>query len=190
MRVNKHLALLFIGAFAALEVSAQNLVLNGSFVTGDFTDWTTSGVAFSVVDTSGGVNPPIGDSYMAQASGNDTLSQTFETTVGQTYTLSFNNANSSGPNDQGGVYLSGSIDGTTLFTDYTDLSNTDWLTHTYDFTATSASTTLSLDMNYYNAQGCGLLDDISVTTAPEPSPLALSAVGSLGCLLIYRRRKR
>jgi Protein of unknown function (DUF642)/PEP-CTERM motif len=188
--MNKCFALLFIGALATtLQVPAQNLILNGNFGTGNFTDWTTSGVAFGVVGTSSDVNPPVGDSFMVQADGNDTLTQTFDTTLDQTYTLSFDNANSAGPNNQGGVYLSGSINGATLFTDTTDLSNTSWLTHTYDFTATSTTTTLQLDMNYYNANGNGLLDDVSVTATPEPSTLSLSALGGLGGLLIYRRRK-
>jgi hypothetical protein len=171
------------------QAMAQNLIQNGNFATGNFLDWSTSGTAFSVVATSFGINPPhIGD-QIAQADGNDSLSQTFATTIGVTYELTFESANSRGPNNQGGVYIQGLINGATLFTDTTDLSNTSWLTSTYDFTATSTSTALQLNLHFFNANGDGLLTDVSVVPTPEPSTLALAALG-IGSLFSVRRRKR
>jgi len=171
------------------QALGQNLILNGNFGSGNFTDWNVSGSTFNVVAASYGINPPQVGDQMAQADGNDTLSQTFGTTIGVSYELSFANANSRGPNNQGGVFISGSIDGSSLFTDNTDLSNTSWLTSSYEFTATSASTTLQLNLNFFNANGDGLITDISVTPAPEPSTLALAAAGLVG-LSVTRRRHR
>ena len=187
--MKKIIVLLFIGVAGTVSVPAQNLILNGNFATGDFSDWTVTGSYFSVKSSSYGTLPPAGDSYLAEADGNETLSQTFATTIGQNYVLSLANANGRGPNNQGGVYFRGSINGTTLFTDSTDLSNTSWLTSSYDFTATTASTTMLLTLNFFNANGDGLFDNVSVTPAPEPSVLALSGLGGLGGLLMVRRRK-
>jgi len=189
--MKKFLSLLFVAAITVTEAPAQNLILNGNFATGDFTGWTASGVAFSVVPSSFGITPLSGDSFLAAADGNDSLSQSFATMLGQNYTLSFVNANSRGPNNQGGVFLRGLINGSTLFTDSTDLANTSWVPSSYEFTATSSSTSLQLALNYFNANGDGLIDDISVTptVTPEPSTLALSALGGVGGLVMYRRRK-
>jgi hypothetical protein len=46
-----------------------------------------------------------------------------------------------------------------------------------------------LTLNFFNANGDGLFDNISVTPTPEPSVLALSGLGGLGGLLMVRRRK-
>ena len=166
--MKKIIVLLFIGVAGTISVPAQNLILNGNFATGDFSDWTVTGSYFSVKSSSYGTLPPAGDSYLAEADGNETLSQTFATTIGQNYVLSLANANGRGPNNQGGVYFRGSINGTTLFTD---------------------STTMLLTLNFFNANGDGLFDNVSVTPAPEPSVLALSGLGGLGGLLMVRRRK-
>lgn len=173
------------------QAKAQNLIQNGNFATGNFTGWSTSGIAFAVTASSYGVNPPNVGDQIAQADGNDTLSQTFATTIGVSYELAFESANSRGPNNQGGVYIQGLINGSTIFTDSTDLSNTSWLTSSYNFTATTTSTTLQLNLHFFNANGDGLVTDISVTpvATPEPSPLALGALG-LGSLMAVRRQKR
>lgn len=176
---------------SASQIQGQDLIQNGNFATGDFTGWSHSGVGFNVVTTSFGIDPPQAGDQMVQADGNDVLSQTFGTTIGISYDLAFANANSRGPNNQGGVSISGSIDGTTLFTDTTDLSNSSWVDSSYEFTATSASTTLQLNLNYFNANGDGLLTEVSVTpvATPEPSTVALGAVG-VGSLIALRRRDR
>jgi hypothetical protein len=186
--MKKIIVLIFAAYVSTIAALAQNLIQNGNFATGDFTGWTVGGSYFSVQASSYGINPPSGDSYMAVADGNETLSQTFATTIGQNYALSLDNANSRGPNNQGGVYFRGSINGTTLFTDTADLSNTSWLTSTYNFTAASASTTMQLTLNFFNANGDGLFDDISVTPVPEPSTLAVYALGIFASFLMFRRK--
>ena len=191
IKIIKASAALFLTAglvgFTSLA-TAQNLIQNGNFATGDFSLWSTSGGSFSVVSSSFGINPPNVGDKIAQADGDDTLSQTFGTTMGESYELSFKSANSRGPNTQGGVYIQGLINGATLFTDTADLSNTSWLTSSYEFTADSASTTLQLNMHFFNANGDGLITDVSVTQTPEPSTLALIALG-LGAVVAIRRRK-
>jgi hypothetical protein len=176
-------------AGSASQAVAQNLIQNGNFATGDFTGWSPAGSYFAVVPSSYGINPPTAGDQIVQADGNDALSQTFATTIGVSYELAFQSANSRGPNTQGGVYIQGLINGTTLFTDSTDLANTSWLTSTFDFTATAASTTLQLNLHFFNANGDGLLTEVSVTPVPEPTVLALSALG-LGSLLAVHRQKR
>ena len=173
----------------ASQARSQRLIQNGNFATGDFTGWSASGIAFSVLSSSDGLNPPNLGDYIAQADGNDTLSQTLTTTPGTTYVLSFATANTAGPNTQANVNIQGLINGVTLFTDTSHLANTDWETSTYDFTATSASTTLQLDMNFYWANGNGLITDISTVpqAVPEPASLALGAMG-IGAAWIVRRR--
>jgi MYXO-CTERM domain-containing protein len=175
---------------AARPALAQNLIQNGNFATGDFTDWTTTGSFFAVTSASFGINPPQAGDQIAQADGNDSLSQTFATTIGVTYELAFASANSRGPNTQGNVYIQGLVNGTTLFTDTTDLANTSWVNSTYDFTADATSTTVQLAMNFFNANGDGLITEISVTpvATPEPSTLAFGALGLFG-LIAARRRK-
>src|SRR5208283_5928083 len=69
-----------------------NLVVNGGFETGDFTDWTVTGGGNFVDDgSSSGITPHTGN-YVAEfgASGEiDYLSQTLSTTHGASYLLSF-----------------------------------------------------------------------------------------------------
>jgi hypothetical protein len=190
IKISAALFLTAILAGSASQVVAQNLIQNGNFATGNFTDWSPSGSFFAVVASSYGINPPNEGDQIAQADGNESLSQTFATTIGVSYELAFQSANSRGPNTQRGVYLQGLINGTTLFTDSADLSNTSWLPSTFDFTATSASTTLQFNLQFFNANGDGLLTDVSVApmAIPEPSTLALVGLG-LGSLIAVRRQR-
>lgn len=175
----------------ASQAMGQNLLVNGNFATGDYTGWSPSGNYFAVVASSYGINPPQVGDEMVQADGNDAISQTFATTIGISYDLAFASANSRGPNNQGGVYIQGSINGVNLFTDTIDLSNSSWVDSSYEFTADSISTTLQLKLNYFNANGDGLLTDVVVTpvATPEPSALAFGALG-LGGLAAIRRSSR
>src|ERR1700722_5175712 len=87
-------ALLAGGLLAISSVSSKAQLLNGSFETGDFTDWTLGGNTSTTFVESSGF-----DSYVPE-SGNffaalgavgslDYLSQTVATTPGQTYVLAY-----------------------------------------------------------------------------------------------------
>jgi hypothetical protein len=83
-----------LAATALLTTSANagpNLILNGSFQTGDFTDWTIDDTGYPMYI----VTSPVydGNTYAAQIAGYtyapDTLTQVVADTAGQTYDLSF-----------------------------------------------------------------------------------------------------
>src|SRR3954467_12399702 len=71
-------------------LASANLVVNGSFETGDFTGWTQTGnTGFSGVECPGApfAGPGDGncDAFFGPVGSNATLSQTFATTIGQLY---------------------------------------------------------------------------------------------------------
>ena len=169
--------------------AAGNLILNGNFATGDFTDWTKSGD----IDVDGStflISLPGTDSYYAVASIPGSISQTIATTIGTQYTLSFLSNNNT---DNTGGSLSGKINGSTLFTAASIYLTTDhsWLTQSYNFTATTTSTSVELDLNFGGAHGNGYIDDIAVTElspVPEPSEWAAASVALLGLVYVAKRR--
>jgi hypothetical protein len=93
MKMIKLASLLVAGSLAASSAHA-NLIMNGSFQTGNFTGWTADPVSFGMyIVTAPSAFVDSGDAYSAQIAGYsygpDTLSQTVATTPGQDYTLSF-----------------------------------------------------------------------------------------------------
>src|SRR5476649_1519528 len=87
-------ALLAGGLLAISSVSSKAQLLNGSFETGDFTDWTLGGnTGTTAVESSGwdGYAPENGTYFAALgAIGSlDYLSQTVATTAGQSYILTY-----------------------------------------------------------------------------------------------------
>lgn len=126
---------------------------------------------------------------------NSWISQTFTTTVGQTYHLSFKWANRPdqfGANSNGISWQVAALDGVVGKNTITA-----WTAFEQDFVATSTSTTLRLGATGAS-DGMGTsLDAVSVTqlppaaaksTVPEPGSLALLAMAA-GALLVARRRK-
>jgi hypothetical protein len=86
---------LMFTAVAALSVAypaKANLITNGDFETGDFTGWTVthapsgSGI---FVDHGPGPDTTFGAVFAATGTGLDAISQTFATTPGASYTLTF-----------------------------------------------------------------------------------------------------
>ena len=169
-----------------------NLVLNGNFGTGDFTDWTVSDPTGITIDT----NPYLGDTpvdtydaSLGTEGTTGTLSQLLGTTNGTAYTISFELADPGNPFvfpetlvvNFGAVAFA--IDPTLLSSGYN--------LETFTDTATSAITDLVFTEE--NDDEAFLLDDVSVTpqattSVPEPSSTFLLLTG-LAAFAVRRRRR-
>ena len=148
--------------------SGSNLVANGNFATGNFTDWTLGGN--DATTSSGAVQIFIdtdaeGSSTHAAGLGSmgadGTLSQTIATTAGQTYTLSFWLQNEgSGGNDFAAI-----SNGQTLLS----LSNAAKFGYTeYTYTVTATGNTMTLEFSAANGPSQWDLDNISLTANSTP----------------------
>ena len=160
----------------------SNLVGNGNFETGTFSNWTVGGnsgltPAGRQIDIE--TNGQGGSTYAAKigSMGADgTLSQTITTTPGQTYTLSFwlqNEASGTQDNDFNATW-----NGQTLLS-LTNAANSGYTQHTYTVTATGSTSTL--EFSAANVPSQWDLDNISLTpagsttTSPPAAPVISSA---------------
>ena len=156
----------------ARSTSAQNLIINGDFETGDFTGWTVTHAPSGsniFVDHGPGPDTTFGAFFGARGSDFDRISQAFATTPGAFYTLSFfyqvTNLGTPIPAHNGfDVLWNGVSIGGGLFPQF-DV-NPGFGTFTFHLQATSALTTLEFDGR--NAPFFDFLDDVSVTAAPCP----------------------
>ena len=187
------------------QATPINLIGNGSFESVSLANgrWTTlsSLSGWTVGPQNVEVRNNVAGSAFAglnfvelDTSRNSWISQSFTTTVGQTYHLSFmwaNRPDQVGASSNGISWqidaLSGVVGNNTV---------TAWTAFELDFVATGTSTTLRLGASG-NSDGMGTsLDAVSVTqlpaaaksTVPEPGSLALLAMAA-GALFVARRRK-
>jgi hypothetical protein len=153
-----------------------NLVANGNFATGDFTNWTLGG-NYNAGQITIDSNAEGGSAYAAGlgSMGSDgTLSQTIATTAGQTYTLSFWLQNEgSGGNDFKAIW-----NGQTLLS-LTNAAQSGYTEYTYTVTATSSTSTL--EFSAANNPSQWDLDNISLaatgtSSSPPPSGPAVSSI--------------
>lgn len=115
----------------------------------------------------------------------DTTAQTLTTIVGQEYAISYWVAGTQAN------LLEVTFGGTTLFdgTAPTDgvSSPSDYVQYTFDAAATSTSTVLAFS-GERTVGGEILLDDVNVTSAPEPAPGLLTLASLLVLGVLFRRR--
>jgi hypothetical protein len=90
-----------------------------------------------------------------------------------------------------GAVVNAGSDSTT-FTSGTPSSINEWQTFTYDFTATSANTTIQIIGQVADDQSQKYigLDNVSVQLIPEPGTLALFAGSGLIALVGWRRSRK
>jgi len=157
--------LLFLAT--AGSTSADNLIINGDFETGDFTGWTVTPAPSGseiFVDHGPGPDTTFGAFFGAIGSDFDSISQTFATTPGAFYTLTFfyqvTNLGMPIPAHNGfDVLWNGVSVGGGLFPQF-DV-NPGFIAPTFHLQATSAFTTVQF--NGRNAPSFDFLDDVSVT---------------------------
>ena len=127
------------------------------------------------------------------AAGPGGLKQTFVSTPGQKYTMWFDLAG----NVEGGSAIKemrvlAGVDQADFSFDTTGKSATDmgWVTRTFVFTASSATTTLEFLSLTPAPPNCGPVIDNVVVEVPEPSTLVLLMMGAFGFLAYAWRRRR
>jgi len=147
--------------------NSANLIVNGDFETGDFTGWTVTQAPSGseiFVDFGPGPDTTFGAFFGATGSDFDSISQTFATTPGAFYTLTFfyqvTNLGMPIPAHNGfDVLWNGVSVGGGLLPQF-DV-NPGFIAPTFHLQATSAFTTVQF--NGRNAPSFDFLDDVSVT---------------------------
>jgi choice-of-anchor C domain-containing protein len=183
--------------------AADNLILNGGFedFTGTFNaghystvyanetslaNWTVGGATVDVVK----------DGYWGAISGNSidmlgtpgpgTLSQTFNTVLGQSYLLSFDLSANMGGGDSKALFVSFNGGAATSFTGSGTISP-----YSLSFVGTGSPTTL-LFASAATGNSGAVLDNVSVAAVPEPESYAmlLAGLGLMGAIARRRNKKQ
>jgi hypothetical protein len=158
-----------------------NLLQNGGFETGDFSDWTVNGGYLGVT---GGNYAHSGNYgvYWGTVGYEGTISQDITTVVGDTYNLSFYYAIYDGPTNE----ISAFVNGATVFDSF-DPALTSWTLESVNFVATS--TTTDIEFGFRQDPGYSAFDDASVVqTSSTPSPAAIIPFAA-GIVGMARRRR-
>jgi hypothetical protein len=118
-----------------------------------------------------------------------TISQTITTTIGQTYSFSFQYTGRPGFSNS----IVTSINSNNIASFDASIaagSPWNWQTYSTTFTATNILTTISFtDSNLLSPGNGAHLDNVIVAAVPEPSTYILFGIGAIGMLIVMRWKK-
>ena len=204
-------SVLGVSALIVTPVQAANLIQNGSFETanvnpnpGDFirldagstviTGWTVSQGTIDYIGTYWQASEGSRSLDLSGANAGG-IQQTFNTTVGETYRVTFDLAGNPDGNPtikEMRVSAGGSSADFSFDTTGKSRSNMGWVSNSWDFTATGTTTTLSF-LNLVDTPYGPALDNVSVIALSPPSipePSSVLGLLSLGVLGISSALKR
>ena len=197
------------GFLTGTTALAQNLISNPGFNTGDLTGWTplnaSAGATISVIPTGGNPTDYAWLNNTLEAN-NLALSQStaLGSVVGAGVTVNYSFDLLGGSQAAGGVDFihifdenaSGGVisQGPGLLGPYFP-SASSWTTFTGSFTTVAGSDHLYIEFDATTGANAGStdqmgIDNVSLTVAPEPTTLALAAMGMFGIWAIRRSRSR
>ena len=181
------LALVSLLGLGITQSAKANLITNGDFETRDFTGWivtpASTGSFFGVLR----VPPPhgtFGAFFGATDVGFDSISQTFVTTPGAFYNLSFfyQVVEPASPPNNGFRVL---FNGVVVFQNLNAI--TGFSSFSFDHLQATGTTT-TVEFQGRNVLGVDYLDDVSVTGVPDAgSTLPMLSFASLGLVALRRK---